>query len=107
MLGADEQPAVGEVADDLLGRLHRREAVQPAVVGVEAAALVDGREHVEVVHLRELEVLAAAARGDVDDARAGVERDVVPRDHAMLDRGARAERVERARRSAARRARLP
>ena len=40
-LGAHEQAAVAEVADDLLGRLAGREAVQPAVLGIEAAALVD------------------------------------------------------------------
>ena len=42
----DEQAAVLEVADDLLGRLRGREAVQPAVLGIEAARLVDRREHV-------------------------------------------------------------
>jgi hypothetical protein len=33
----------------------------------------------------ELEVLAAAARGDVDDPRALLDRDLVPRDHPVLD----------------------
>ena len=91
----DEQRTVGEVAHDLLGRLRRREAVQPAVVGIEATALVDGRERRQIVHLGELEVLAAATRGDVDDAGARVESNVVPRNHAMLDLGAGRERVER------------
>ena len=83
--GLDEDALLLEVADDLLGGLDRRQAVQPAEVVVEAAGLVDGHEHRQVVHARELEVLGAAARRDVDDAGALVERDVVPRDHAMLD----------------------
>ena len=70
-------------------------AVQPAVVVVEAAGLVDRHQHRQAVLLRELEVLAAAAGRDVDDARALVERDVVPGDHAVVDRAAGAERVER------------
>ena len=94
-LRAHEQPTVAQVADDLLCRLQRRHAVQPAVLGVEAPALVDRREHVETELLRELEVLAAAAGRDVDDAGARVESDVGPRDHPVLDRGAGGERVER------------
>ena len=39
----DEQSALGEVADDLVGRVGRREPVQPAVLVVEASRLVDGR----------------------------------------------------------------
>ena len=92
----DQQAALAEIADQLVRRLDRGEPVQPAVVVVEAAGLVHGRQHVEVVHLRELEVLAAAAGRDVDDARALVERDLVPRDHAVLHRS-RGELVERAR----------
>ncbi len=94
-LRAHEQATVAEVADDLLRRLDGREAVQPAVLGIEPARLVDGRQHGELVHLRELEVLAAAAGRDVDDAGARVEGDVVPRDHAVLDLRAGLERVER------------
>ena len=105
--GADEQAAVAEVADDLVGRLDRRDPVQPAVLLVEVARLVHGREHGEVVLARELEVLGAAARRDVDDAGARREVDVVPRDHAVLDLGGRGERVERARGSGARRAPRP
>ena len=92
----DEQPALAEVADDLVGGVARREAVQPAVLVVEPARLVDGREHGQVVDARELEVLRAAARGDVDDAGALVDGHLVPRDDAMLDPRARRERVERA-----------
>ena len=47
--GVDEQPALGQVADDLVGRVARRRAVQPAVVVVEAARLVDRRQHRQVV----------------------------------------------------------
>ena len=91
----DEEAGLAEPADDLVRGLAGRDAVQPAVVVVEAARLVDGRQHCEVVHLRELEVLATAPGSDVHDPRALVHRHVVPRDHAMLDRRARAEIVER------------
>ena len=91
-----QEPSLLEIADQLVGRLHRGEAVEPAVLGREATALVDGREDVERERPRELEVLGAAARSDVDDPRARVERDLVPRDDAMLDGGTGAERVERA-----------
>ena len=57
------------VADDLVGASDRREAVQPAVVVVEVPGFVDRRQHGQVVYVGELEVLAAAARRDVDDAR--------------------------------------
>ncbi len=92
----DEETALGQVADDLVGRLDGREPVQPAVVVVEAAGLVDRGQHRQAERAAELEVLAAAARGDVDDARALLERHLVPGDDAMLDAGARRERVERA-----------
>ncbi len=46
--------------------------------------------------MRQLEVLATAARGDVDDPRAGVQGHVVPGDDPMLDVAARPELVERA-----------
>ena len=68
---------------------------EPAVVLEEATALVDGCEHVEIVHLRELEVLATAAGRDVDDPGTGVERDVGPGDDAVPDLPPRIERVER------------
>ena len=95
-LRLDEEATLGEVAGDLVGGLGGAEAVQPAVVVVEVAALVDRRQHGQAVHARELEVLAAAARRDVDEPGAFVERDLVPRDDAMLDPRARRQRVERA-----------
>ena len=61
------------------------EPVQPAEVRVEAAGLVDGHHDREVVHARELEVLGAAARRDVDDPGALLERHVLPGDHPVLD----------------------
>ena len=92
----DEPSPLLEVADDLLRCLDGGEAVEPAVVVVEPARLVDRGQHREVVHAREVEVLGAAARGDVDDPGAVLEGHVVPRDHAVLDgRGGR-ELVERA-----------
>ena len=84
-LGVLEQPALAQVADDLVGRLDGRRAVQPAVLGQEAAALVDRRQDGQVVHLRQLEVLGAGARRDVDDAGPFLERYLVPRDHAVHD----------------------
>ena len=93
--GLDEEPGFAEPADDLVGRVGGREAVQPAVVVVEAPRLVDRRQHRQVVHLRELEVLAAAAGRDVDEAGALVHRHVVPRDDAVLDLRPWSEIVER------------
>ena len=61
--------------------------MQPAVVVVEAAGLVDRHQHGQAVHARELEVLRAGAGRDVDDAVPSVECHLVPRDHAMLDAG--------------------
>ena len=86
---------MSEVVDDRLAGLVDRHAGQPAIVGVEAAGLVDGREHGQVVHGGQHEVLGAGARRDVHDACAGVQRDVLPRDHPVLHRRARRERVER------------
>ena len=48
------------------------------------------------MHAGQLEVLAAAARRDVDDPRAFVDRDLVPRDHPVLDARTGGQRVERA-----------
>ena len=70
---------------------------EEAVAGVDAAALVDRHEHRQVVDLRELEVLGAGARGDVDDPAALVERDLVPGDDAVHDPLLRREVVERPR----------
>ena len=53
--------------------LFRATAFELAVVRVEAAGLVDRRQHRKVVHLRELEVLRAGAGRDVHDARALLE----------------------------------
>ena len=91
----EEEARLAEPADDLVGGLGGREAVQPAVGVVEATRLVDRREHGELVDSAELEVLLSGARGDVDDAASLLERDLVPRDDAMVDLSARAEVVER------------
>ena len=48
------------------------------------------------MHAAELEVLGAGARGDVDDAGTFVQRDLVPRDDAVLDLRRRRKIVERA-----------
>ena len=95
MPALDEEAALGEVADDLVGRLDGREAVQPAVVVVEVAGLVDRRQHRQPERAAELEVLDAAAGRDVDDPGALLERDLVPGDDAVLDRRAGRQVVER------------
>ncbi len=94
--GLDEEAPLGEVADDLVGRLDRREAVQPAVVVVETSALVDRREHGKAERAAELEVVRTGSGRDVDDAGSLLllEVDLVPRDDAVLDAGARREVVE-------------
>ncbi len=76
--------------------LSRREAGEVAVRRKHSPGLVDRREHGKVVDAGELEVLGARARCDVNDAGSLVERDVVPRDHAVNDTGLRLELVERA-----------
>jgi hypothetical protein len=90
----DEEAFLRDEADDLIRRLDGGDPVQPAIVVVEAARLVDRGQHVEAVNPRELEVLSTAAGRDVDDAGALVERDVVPGDHPMLDLPAWADVVE-------------
>ena len=92
--GLEQEPLLGQATDDLVRRLARREAVQPAVGVVETARLVDRREHREVVEAPELEVLLACARRDVDDAGSLLERDLVPRDDPVVDLAAGAEVVE-------------
>src|SRR3954447_13216845 len=86
--------ALLEPADDLLVGVRGREAVQPAEVVVVVPRLVDGHDHRQVVLTPELEVLVATAGGDVDDAGALVERDVLPRDYAVLDARRRRQLVE-------------
>ena len=93
--GFEQEARLGEPPDDLVGSVRRGEAVQPAVRVVEASGLVDGRQDGKLVDPAELEVLLTRAGSDVDDAAAFLERDLVPRDDAMLDLGARAEVVER------------
>ena len=47
--GLEQIALLGEAADDLVGRVGRRKAVEPAVGVVEPPRLVDGREHRQVV----------------------------------------------------------
>ena len=93
--GLEQEAGLREPADDLIGRLDGRETVKPPVRVIEAARLVDGREHRQVVDPPELEVLLACARSDVDDAAPVVEGHLVPRDHPVLHLGPRPEVVER------------
>ena len=67
------------------GRLVRALAGQPAVLVEDLAVLVDRRQHRQALALAQLEVLAAAARRDVDDAGSLLERDLVPGDDPVLD----------------------
>src|SRR5213075_1964279 len=66
----DQAAALAEVVNDHLRRLGGDVAVQPAVLLHEGAGLVDRDQRREVLATAELEVLLAAARGDVDDAGA-------------------------------------
>ena len=83
--GLDEQPALAQVADDLIGGLDGRACRAASRTREEAPALVDRREHRQVVHLRQLEVLGAAPGAMWTMPGALLERDVVPRDHAVHD----------------------
>ena len=93
---AQQAAALAEVLDDRRRDVARVAAVQPAVRLVEGAGLVDRHQHGQALALAQLEVLRAAARRDVDDARALVDADVVPRDHARLHLGLRRKAGERA-----------
>ena len=83
MPASTSTPRSLERGRDRLGRLVGREPLEGPVARQEAAGLVDRRQHRQAVHARELEVLGARARGDVDDPGALVERNLVPRDHAV------------------------
>ena len=82
---AHEEPRRAEPRGDLGRRLGDGTALQRPEAAAVAALLVGGREHGEAVAAAQLEVLLAAARRDVDDARPLVGRHRVPRDHAMRD----------------------
>jgi hypothetical protein len=58
-------------------------AGQPAEAGHEDAGLVQRRDHGQVVLLAQLEVLGAAAGGDVDDAGALGLAHLIPGDDAV------------------------
>ena len=92
--GLEQESALAKVLDDRLGDLVRGEPVEPEA-RKHAPGLVERREHGKVVDPRELEVLGAGARSDVDDARPLVQSDVVPGDDAMDDSLLRGEMVER------------
>ncbi len=64
----DEDAALAQRFGHPRGHLVRREAGELAVRRQHAPCLVDRREHRQVVNARELEVLGARARRDVDDA---------------------------------------
>ena len=90
----DEQVVLAQRGDDRIARLLRRQPVEPEL-REKPAGLVHGNEHGQVVHARQLEILRAGAGRDVHDATPFVERDVVPRDHAVLYPLQRGSVVER------------
>ena len=94
--GLEQDALLGEPADDLVRGLGRREPVQPAVAVVEAPRLVHRAQDREPVDAAELEVLLAGAGSDVHDPGALLERDLIPRDHAVLDTLGGLKIVERA-----------
>ncbi len=91
---AHEEAGGAQARCDLGRHLGHALALERTVAGDVAAALVGGREDGEAVAPAQLEVLLAAARGDVHDARALVRRHLVPLDHPMLDALLRGQVVE-------------
>ena len=89
--GLDEEAGLAEAADDLVGGLGRREAVQPAVVVVEAAR----PRRPASAPRRPCDLARARSPRRRSRARCGRCRcpgpsiDLVPRDDAVLDRRAR------------------
>ena len=80
LAGREQVPALAHELDDLRVRVEDLLPGEVLDLGQEAAALVDGAVDLEAVaEAREVVVPAVAGRG-VDDARAGVERDVVGED---------------------------
>ena len=77
-----------EVLDDRLGDVADVAAAQRAEAVDEDARLVEWRDDRQTELAPELEVLGPAAWGDVDDARALVLADLVPRHDPMLVRAA-------------------
>ena len=105
--GLEQGARLREPADDLVRGFGRREAVQPPVRVVETARFVHRHQDRQAVDTPELEVLLAGAGRDVDDPGSFVERDVVPRDHPVVNLCRWAELVERPAIPAARRAPRP
>ncbi len=90
----DEQMALAQRLDHRIDHFLRRLALQLAVAGQHPPGLVDRRKYRQVVDSRELEVLRPGPGRDVDDARALVERDLVPGDHPVDDTVLGGELVE-------------
>ena len=90
LLARGDPAPLRQVGDNLVGGISRPEPVEPAVLRIEPASLVDRRQHREAERPAELEILLAAARRDMDDAGAFLQRDAVPGDDLVLDlRGGR------------------
>ena len=85
LLSAIENALLLEVAHDRRRDFMDVLAGQPIETVHVDAELIDRRDNLEIVLLREREVLLAAAGGDVDDAGAFDRADVGPGDHPMLD----------------------
>src|ERR671934_257653 len=93
--GVHSTVAFAQVADDLVGRVAGRRAVEPPVLLVEPAGLVDRAQDGQVLAPSELEVLLPGAGRDMDDTGALLERDLVPGDDSVLDAFDRRQMVER------------
>ena len=91
----DEQTALPQRLDHRRGNLVRRQAGKVAEPRQHPTGFVDRHHDRQVVNARQLEVLRAAARGDVHDAGPFVRHDVVPRDDAVHDPHLRRKVVER------------
>ena len=93
-LPAGEPAAVLEVLGHEVGHLVRAVAGELAITVDEQPRLVDGHEHRQLLATADLEVLGAAARGDVDDSGPLVHDDLRVGDHAVGDLGLRGQVVE-------------
>ena len=93
--GLDEQLALAQVLDDHVFDLVGREPLERTEAGHHSPGLVDRRDHRQVVHPRQLEVVGPGAGRDVNDPRPFGQRDVVPGDDPMGDTSLSRQVVER------------
>ncbi len=80
----EQQAARAQVVDDRLGDIVGVHPAEEVEALVEMTHFVDRRDDLEIVHLRELVVLAATAWCDVDDAASLVCCNIIPGDDSMF-----------------------